>query len=131
MIGLDTNVMVRYITQDDFKQALKASKIIETQLSPSNPGFITLITLIEVAWVLESCYDQSKQEILSVIHGLLTTKQLIVERADVAYLSMKRCLASPTADFSDALIVVLSEQEGCNQILTFDKKAQSVGMTLI
>jgi len=131
MVGLDTNVIVRYITQDDIKQASKASKVIENQLSASDPGFITLITLVEITWVLESCYDQSKTEILNVLQGLLTTKQLIVEKADIAYLAVKRCQASSNADFSDAVITVLSEHEGCSEVLTFDKKAKSVGMTLL
>jgi predicted nucleic-acid-binding protein len=131
MIGLDTNVIVRYIIQDDPKQALKATKVIENQLSSRDPGFITLISLVEVTWVLESCYDQNKQDILNVLHALLTTKQLIVERADIAYLAMKRCQVSPKADFSDAMITVISEQEGCLQVLTFDKKAKSVGMELL
>jgi len=131
MVGLDTNVIVRYITQDDDMQDLKATKVIENRLSARDPGFITLITLVEITWVLESCYDQNKQDILNVLHGLLTTKQLIVERADIAYLAIKRCLASPKADFSDAVITVLSEHEGCSQVLTFDKKAKSVGMELL
>jgi predicted nucleic-acid-binding protein len=131
MIGLDTNVIVRYITQDDELQAVKATKVIESQLTTRDPGFITLITLVEVTWVLESCYDQQKQTILDVIHGLLTTKQLIIEKADCAYLAMKRCLESPKADFSDALITIVSEQEGCTKVLTFDRKAKSIGMELI
>ena len=131
MIGLDTNIIVRYITQDDAKQALKATKVVENELSASNPGFITLITLVEITWVLESCYDQNKQNILDILEGLLTTKQLIVERGDVAYLAVKRCRASSKADFSDAVITILSEQEGCSEILTFDKKAKSVGMKLL
>ena len=131
MIGLDTNIIVRYITQDDAKQALIATKVVEDELSAGNPGFITLITLVEITWVLESCYDQSKQDILDILHGLLTTKQLMVERGDVAYLAIKRCRLSSKADFSDAVITVLSEQEGCSEVLTFDKKAKSVGMRVL
>jgi predicted nucleic-acid-binding protein len=50
MIGLDTNVVIRYITQDDEAQALKATQVIENEISSKNPGFITLITLIEISW---------------------------------------------------------------------------------
>ncbi|MCP5170324.1 MAG: type II toxin-antitoxin system VapC family toxin [Hahellaceae bacterium] len=131
MIGLDTNIIIRYITQDEEKQALKATQVIESQLSAKAPGFITLITLVEITWVLESCYEQSQQNILNVLHGLLTTKQLVVEKADAAYLALKRCLSSPKADFSDALIAVLSEQAGCTRVLTFDKQARQVGMELL
>jgi predicted nucleic-acid-binding protein len=131
MIGLDTNVVIRYITQDDEAQALKATQVIENEISSKNPGFITLITLIEIAWVLESCYSQNKEDILNVLLGLLTTKQFLVERADLAYLALKRCQDSPKSDFSDALICVTAEQEGCSDVLTFDKKAKSVGMKVI
>ncbi|MBN4055178.1 type II toxin-antitoxin system VapC family toxin [bacterium AH-315-K03] len=130
MIGLDTNVIIRYLTQDDPKQAKKATKLIETQLSSSEPGFITLITLVEITWVLESCFDQSKEDVLNVLQGLLTTKQLIIESASLAYLATKRCTKAST-DFSDALITVICEQEGCSSIVTFDKKARSVGMELL
>lgn len=131
MIGLDTNVIIRYITQDDPKQAAKANELIESKLTTQNPGFITLISLIEITWVLESCYGQNKQDVLNIVHGILTTKQFLVEKTDVAYLAMKRCVGLNKADFSDALIAVLAEREGCEKILTFDKKAISIGMELL
>ena len=108
MIGLDTNVIIRYLTQDDPKQAKKATTLIETELSPEAPGFVTLITLVEVTWVLESCFDQSKESVLNVLQGLLTTKQLIVERTNLAYIAMRRC-AKASTDFSDTLTTVISE----------------------
>jgi len=130
MIGLDTNVIIRYLTQDDPRQAKKASSLIENKLNVKEPGFITLIVLVELVWVLESCYSQGKEEILNVLQGLLTTRQLVVEKADIAYLAMKH-YTSATADFSDALIMVISEREGCSKVMTFDKNARSVGMELL
>ncbi len=130
MIGLDTNIIIRYITQDDPKQAKKATKLIENELSPAVPGYITLVTLVEVTWVLESCYGQGKTDVLNVLQGILTTKQLIVEKASIAYMAIRRCTTAST-DFSDAIITVISEQEGCTRIVTFDKKAKSVGMELL
>jgi predicted nucleic-acid-binding protein len=130
MIGLDTNVLVRYLTQDHQEQADKANKLIEQQLSAHQPGYITLITLVEIVWVLESCYEQSKSEILAVVHAVLSTKQLLVEQADIVYLALKR-FANGHADFSDALIATLSENSGCHVVFTFDKKAVSVGMELL
>jgi len=130
MIGLDTNVIVRYITQDDPVQARKATRFIETKLSAVEPGFITLITLVEIAWVLESCYDQDTPKISNILQTLLTTRQLLIEKSDVAYLAMKRCTTAH-GDFSDALIAVISEHAGCARVVTFDKKARSVGMELL
>jgi len=130
MIGLDTNVIVRYITQDDAKQSAKANKLIEKRLSGQAPGYITLVTLIEIVWVLESCYQQPKTAILDVVLALLTTKQIVIERADSVYLAIKR-YRSGKADFSDAVISVVAESDGCESVMTFDKQAVSVGMTLL
>jgi len=90
LIGLDANVLVRYLTQDDKKQSAKVNALIEDELSAQNPGYITAITLVEVVWVLESCYDQSKEAVLDVLHALLTTRQLVVEKADKVYMAMRR-----------------------------------------
>ncbi len=130
MLGLDTNVLVRYITQDDAKQAKIATDIIENQISMNNLGFIALITLVEVTWVLASCYDVSKEQLLDVVQNLLTSKQIKVERSDVAYLAVRKCRVA-NGDFSDAVIMAISEQDGCSEVVTFDKKAASVGMTVL
>ena len=54
MIGLDTNILVRYLAQDDAEQAKRANRIID-RLTPENPGFVPLVALVELVWVLESC----------------------------------------------------------------------------
>lgn len=130
MIGLDTNVIVRYLTQDDKKQSTKANKLIDEQLSSTTLGFITLISLVEVTWVLESCYEQPKEALVETIHALLTTKQFLIENAEVACLALKRYI-NGNADFSDSLIAALSEHYGCYQTFTFDKKGKSVGMEVL
>ncbi|MBX2808044.1 MAG: type II toxin-antitoxin system VapC family toxin [Cellvibrionaceae bacterium] len=130
MIGLDTNVLIRYITQDDAIQAKKATLLIENELTERNLGFVTLIALIELSWVLGSCYEQNKVSIIRVVEALLTTKQIMIERADLAHLALKDYQAA-NGDFSDALISRISIDNGCSKILTFDKKAQSVGMNKI
>ena len=130
MIGLDTNVIIRYLTQDDPEQSKSSAYIIETELTPSDQGFISLIVLIEVVWVLKSCYQQSKPDLCHIIESLLTTKQLIIEKSDNAYKAL-RLWQKGNGDYSDALISVLSQENGCTYILTFDKKAVSVGMKLL
>lgn len=130
MIGLDTNILVRYITQDDPAQAKKVNAIMQGDLSEQNLGFVTLIVLIELTWVLESCYEQSKDSIINVVEGLVTTKQILIERADLVHLALKS-FAKGNGDFSDALIARIAIDNGCSKIITFDKKAQSVGMSKI
>ena len=130
MIGLDTNVVVRYLTQDDPKQSAIANRLIEHELSEKSMGFITHTSLVEIIWVLESCYDQKKEALLTVLDSLLTTKQIMVERADIAYLAVKK-YRTGNADFSDALILAICEASGCERTVTFDKKAATIGMEKI
>ena len=130
MIGLDTNVVIRYLTQDDPRQSAIANRFIENQLSEKLMGYITHISLVEIIWVLESCYDQKKEALLTVLESLLTTKQIMVERTEIVYLALKKYRTS-NADFSDALIVAVCEAAGCERTVTFDKKAAAIGMEKI
>lgn len=130
MIGLDTNVLVRFLTQDDPKQSAKANRVINQELSEKNQGFVSHPVLMELIWVLRFSYDQSKETLIHVIENLLVTKQLQIERADLVYLALQKYV-NGQADFSDALIYMLAESAGCEKTLTFDKKSKSIGMELI
>ena len=122
MIGLDTNVVIRYLTQDDAKQAAVASRVFEHTLSIDNPGFIGHITLCEIAWVLADCYEADKARIRAVIEGLLGSKQVVVEEADLVWKAL-RSWEKSSADFSDALMGQALAARGCGRIVTFDKSA--------
>jgi predicted nucleic-acid-binding protein len=122
VIGLDTNVVIRYLTQDDAKQAALASRLFEHTLSVERPGFISLITLCEIAWVLAECYEADKARIRGVIEGLLGSKQIIVEDAELVWKALRSWEKSP-ADFSDALMGQALAARGCDKIVTFDKSA--------
>lgn len=130
MIGLDTNVLVRFLTQDDPKQSAKANQIIARELTEKKPGFISHPVLIELIWVLKFSYEQPKEALVQVIESLLVTRQLLVERADLVYLALQKYRAGQ-ADFSDALIYTLAQRAGCEKTLTFDKKAKTLGMDII
>jgi predicted nucleic-acid-binding protein len=127
MIGLDTTVLVRYIAQDDSEQSLKATALIENELSERNLGFITLIVLIELTKIMESCYEQDKDSIVKIVNALLTTKQIQIERADIAHLALNDFKES-TGCFGDAIVYRLSVASGCTKIVSFDERAHSVGM---
>lgn len=130
MIGLDTNVLVRYIAQDDKKQSALASQIIG-DLTASNPGYITLIGLIELVWVMKSCYGASKPEMVVILERLLRTQELMVENAEVAHKALQ-LFSTTQADFADCLIERSSAFAGCAKTFTFDKNAAVLtGMTLI
>jgi predicted nucleic-acid-binding protein len=121
MIALDTNVLVRYIVQDDKKQAKQASKIIEA-LSSDNPAFISCIVLCEVNWVLKTAYKISKQECVSVLKRILSVSVFDIERMACCAKALQR-YEKELADFSDYLIHEIAKQEGYETVITFDKNA--------
>jgi predicted nucleic-acid-binding protein len=122
VIGLDTNVIVRYVTQDDARQSAAASKLFERTLTIERPGFVGLITLCEVAWVLADCYDADKPRTAAVIAGLLGSRQLVVEEAEVVWKAL-RAWEKSSADFSDALLGQVLLARGCEKVVTFDRAA--------
>ena len=122
MIGLDTNVVVRYVTQDDAKQAAAATRLFEQVLSVERPGLVGLVTLCEIAWVLAECYGADKPRIMQVIEGLLGSRQVVVEEADLVWKAL-RAWERSAADFSDALVAQVLVAQGCEKVVTFDKAA--------
>jgi len=130
MIGLDTNVLVRYIMQDDAMQSPKASVLIES-LDADHPGFISLVTVVELYWVLTSCYDLTGIQVKEALEALLRAKQLVVDRADQVLRAL-RVFDAGKADFADCLIERTASGAGCSEIMTFDARAaKHAGMKLI
>lgn len=130
MTGLDTNVLVRYLVQDDAVQSPKATTCIES-FTAEERGFVSLTTLIEVVWVLTSCYDMEKNGLIKVIDALLRTNHLLVEQRDVIWRAIHLFRLSK-ADFEDCLIACSCRAAGCDEILTFDAlAAKTAGMRLL
>ena len=125
MIGLDTNVVIRYLVQDDEKQSAAATRLIEKSLTTVAPGYINHISLCEIVWVLQRCYGVTNQQVREIIEGLLTTKQFNVENVEAAWKALRAFNAS-NADFCDALIGQVNIHSGCEYTVTFDKKAASL-----
>ena len=122
MIGLDSNVVVRYLVQDDATQAAAATRLMERALSPENPGFLSSIALCEIVWVLTDCYSADRERIDSVLELVLTARQLVVEDAEVVWQALRDWRASQ-ADFSDALIGRRTLASGGEKTMTFDRGA--------
>jgi predicted nucleic-acid-binding protein len=130
MIGLDTNVLVRYVMQDDPKQSQKASRLIES-LTPDTPGFVPLVALIELVWVLISCYGLTREQVAQALDGLLRAKEIVLDRAEQVSQAL-RTFSTSTADFADCLIERTAAEAGCEKTMTFDTDAaKAAGMTLI
>ena len=130
MIGLDTNVVVRYIMQDDPKQSARATRLIEG-LTSEQPGFLPLVAIVELVWVLSSSYGLKRDDIAEALDLLLRSKELIVDRADLV-LQAHRRFAKGGADFADCLIERIAHAQGCETTMTFDVAAvKTAGMSLV
>ena len=130
MIGLDTNVLVRYVAQDDAKQSPKATRLIES-LTVVAPGYVSIVSVIELVWVLSGCYASSKSEICEVLETLLRTKEIVVANTDTVWKAL-RLFKAGKADFTDCLIERSANEAGCGYTATFDRDAvKHCGMQLI
>ena len=127
MIGLDTNVLVRYVTQDDPVQSATASNLIES-LTVVSPGFVSLVSVVELVWVLQSCYQCTKTQLVAVLETLLRTRELIIEDAELIWQAVRR-FTTTKADFADCLIERCAHAAGCEYTATLDiDAAKAVGM---
>lgn len=130
MTGLDTNVLVRYVMQDDPRQSARATRLVES-LTPEAPGFVPLVALVELVWVLGGSYGLARSQIASVLEALLRSKELVIDRADIVAQALQR-FAGGGADFADALIERTASAAGCATTMTFDPgAAKAAGMTLV
>ena len=125
MIGLDTQVLVRYFAQDDPKQSWKATEILEG-LTESDKGFVSLVTVVETVWVLTRVYGLSPGEVARAVERMLQADTLTVQNEQEVFAAVI-ALRTGRGTFADALIGALSAWAGCASTLTFDKKAARLG----
>ncbi|WP_102905867.1 MULTISPECIES: type II toxin-antitoxin system VapC family toxin [unclassified Variovorax] len=134
MIGIDTNVLVRYLAQDDAKQSASATRFIETHLSERSPGFISLVVLVELCWVLERLYSATPQEIGETVADLLETPRFHLQQREVVQEAVRlfQDRKSSKAGLADLLVAQLALHAGCSAIVSFDRAAvRGAGMTLL
>ena len=130
MIGLDTNVLIRYIMQDDAKQSPKATRIVES-LEGVGSGYVTIVAIVELVWVLSASFELTRSQIAQALDGIIRTKQFKIENADQVMRAL-RVFKLGKSDFSDCLIERSAESAGCEKTITFDVNASKhAGMTLI
>ena len=129
MIGLDSNVLLRHLVQDDPEQARLASAVLG-ELTTDEPGFVSLVAIAEVAWVLRRGYRLSKPMVLDHLENLLSAKELEFEDAETIWTALMR--GRQGADFADALIADTAQLWGCTEVVTFDRRAaETLGMRLL
>ena len=130
MIGLDTNILVRYFAQDDPVQSRKATVLIEQSLTGQTPGFVSVVVLVETLWVLQRVYRLRNEAIAIVVERILEADALFVEHeAEVA--TALTALWEGQGSFADALIGAINARSGCSRSLTFEKALRLPGFELL
>jgi predicted nucleic-acid-binding protein len=130
VIGLDTNVVVRFLVQDHPAQSKKAAALFSS-FTAEIPGFISLLTLAEVVWVLRSCYQVSRVDIADMVQEMLISRDIQFEHADLLP-TLVRNYRDGRADFSDYAIAAIHRHSGCTKTVTFDRvAAKSTAMELL
>ena len=129
MIGLDSNVVVRYFVQDDHDQATRAASVIDG-LTVAIPGFISTVTWAEIYWVLTRTYKFNRTDVIEKLAALLNAEEIRAESPAAVAAAVFH--ARRGADFADTLIDIAARHAGCTQIVTFDKRAAAkLGWRLI
>jgi predicted nucleic-acid-binding protein len=125
MLGVDTNVLVRYLTRDDKSQYERARRLIDRELAKGEPVLVSLLVLLETELVLRSRYELVKEDIVTAFSALLDTADLALEdepSIENAVYSWK----NSAADFADCLIEARNRRLGCRATATYDGRALKV-----
>jgi predicted nucleic-acid-binding protein len=122
MIGLDTNVLVRHIVQDNKQEANAASVLIASRCSADDPGVVSLVVLCELVWVLDRGYGYDRGTVATVLRQLLSVEDLLVDRSELAWQAL-HMYENGKADFADYLIGLSHRERGAEITCTFDRRA--------
>jgi predicted nucleic-acid-binding protein len=130
VIGLDTNVLVRFLVQDDPHQSAAATALMSS-LTQVVPGFVCREVLVELVWVLERAYAYPRHAIADALDGLLAAPELVIEAADRAAIAADRYRRGG-AGFADQMVALAGQGVGCKETVTFDRQAAALpGMQLL
>jgi predicted nucleic-acid-binding protein len=119
MLGLDSNILLRHLLNDDPSQSPAASRFIATRCSRQTPGFINLMVLVETLWTLRRGYRYGRAEVSRVVAALLETAELVIENAEVVAWALSKS-DELAMDLPDLLIVMHNESLGCSRTISFD-----------
>lgn len=122
MLGIDTNVLVRFVIRDEESQYEKARRLIRRQLQAGDPVFVSQLVLLEAEWVLRSRYGIQKDAMIAVITGLLDSRDVQLEDEPSVEIALNVWRDS-TAGFADCLIGIRNQRLACVKTATFDAKA--------
>ena len=127
MRGIDTNILIRFLTRDDEEQAKRAAQIISEECTEENPGFLTNIVLIELVWTLSRIFQYSPPQIVIALKALLNARELSFESPDEVKAAV-HYYGEGKAGFADYLLGAVARTHGCSDTMTFDKKAAKLDL---
>jgi predicted nucleic-acid-binding protein len=127
VIGLDTNVLVRFLVRDDPAMADRAERAIRQHCSPEQPGFINHIVLCELAWVLERAYDYRRADVANVLDALCRAMDFRVQDVEIVKGAIEP-FREERADFADCLLGLTNRAAGCDTTITFDREASTLDL---
>lgn len=127
MIGLDTNILARYLTQDDPAQSRRANAVIAEATRRGDRCAVSTIVLCELVWVLRDAYGFDRNTVVTTLEKILDTAQFVIEDRDVARRALADYRHGP-GDFSDYLIGWRNRQAGCSETATFDRALRRSGL---
>ena len=131
MIGLDTNVLLRVLVDDDDPQAALARKYLAAECDAANPTLINTIVLVEVVWVLTRRYGYAKPDIVRTIDALLAAPEFAFADRELVRSALKT-YSRQSIGFTDAMIAEINRAAGCSATVTFDRKAAKLdGFALV
>ena len=126
MIGIDTNVLVRYLVRDDPVQTPRAERLLNA-CTPADPAFVNRVVLCEVAWVLRDVYRYPRALIADAMERVLMIGGFVVEDARLAWSALHE-FRNSRADFADCLLGLVNREVGCRTTYTFDGAAANLTM---
>jgi predicted nucleic-acid-binding protein len=122
MIGLDSNIIIRALLQDDPAQSKIAAALLDGRLTIDQPGFVSVVAIAEIAWVLARSYGYSQRAIADAVERMLENEALIVDREEAVFDAVAKVRLG-LGSFGDALIGALNTEAGCDRTLSFDRRA--------
>jgi predicted nucleic-acid-binding protein len=116
MRAVDTNVLVRLVTRDDSKQLSLAEKFV------AGGAWVSHLVLVETAWVLDSVYELSPDQLATAVDMLLNHRDVTIQDADVVLTALEQFRGRPTLGFSDCLVLEVARKAGHLPLGTFDRE---------
>jgi predicted nucleic-acid-binding protein len=127
VIAIDSNILIRYLVQDDPAQATLATKFLEEELTAASPGLVTVVALCETVWALRRVYRVNLATIRSIMAELVAAPNLVIEHETEVEMAL-----NAGAEFADVLLHSIAQYLGAAKTMTFDRKfARTEGVELL